>query len=622
MFIVPLIWGIGFFYFHRKEPIHRLEQFIDRHLLPFLIINHSDKKKRRWRGLLLWSVVWIFLILAMAGPRWDFKEIETFSRDQSLLILLDLSESMNATDVKPSRLVRAKQKIEDLINRLNGVKMGLIAFAADPHMIAPLTEDKETIRHLLPFLKTDLVYVQGSRLLPTLDMASKMLEAEPGQNKALLVISDGGFEDDSIGAARRLAEKGVVIHVMGIGTLEGVPLRDKEGNVIKRNGIPVVAKLEKRKLEEMSKEGNGRYLEAHYSDDEDSVIQKELEKKGKEIELSHKSKLWDECFYLFIIPVLPIILLWFRRGAIFAVFLIFFCPTFDLHAIDINTYFKNSEELGKEAFENGDEEKAYECFQDPYRKGVASYKAGNFSEAERLFRQSNRPEVSSSAAYNLGNTLAQQEKFEEAIAAYEEVLKQWPNHEQAKDNLELIRKFLEEQKKQENPSSEDHEEDKDNQENQNDNQNNSKDRQQQNQKDNENKGEGKNQENQQPETKDSENQKSESQEQEQKQEHNDSQQQQNPQESKDESENVPQEDKKDENSENVNNSEKKEEQGEFEEGQDSKQDAKEDKNPKSQEDLDADLWLNRIVNDLEKFLKNKFYIESKKNKTATEINPW
>ena len=75
--------------------------------------------------MLLWSVVWACLTLALAGPRWNFREMETFSRDQSLVILLDLSESMNATDIKPSRLVRAKQKIEDLINLSKGVKIGL-----------------------------------------------------------------------------------------------------------------------------------------------------------------------------------------------------------------------------------------------------------------------------------------------------------------------------------------------------------------------------------------------------------------------------------------------------------------------------------------------------------------
>ena len=156
--------------------------------------------------------------------------METFSQDQSLVILLDLSESMNATDIKPSALVRAKQKIEDLLNLSKGVKIGLIAFAADPHMITPLTEDKETIRHLLPSLETDLVYIQGSRLSSALEWPLQCWRQNRAIIRLLLVISDGGFEDASaITTAKKLAEKGIVIHAMGIGTVEGAPLQDQKG---------------------------------------------------------------------------------------------------------------------------------------------------------------------------------------------------------------------------------------------------------------------------------------------------------------------------------------------------------------------------------------------------------
>jgi len=139
--VLFFIWTVFLLFYRVNSPSHQLEKFVDSHLLPYLLINKSGKKSSTWKTLLLWSAVWSCLTFAMAGPRWDFREIETYSRDQSLVILLDLSESMNATDVKPSRLVRAKQKIEDLINLSQGVKIGLIAFAADPHMIAPITED-------------------------------------------------------------------------------------------------------------------------------------------------------------------------------------------------------------------------------------------------------------------------------------------------------------------------------------------------------------------------------------------------------------------------------------------------------------------------------------------------
>lgn len=458
-FIIPIVW-ILFFVFRRVEqPKYQLEKFIDKHLLPYLLVNQEDKRRSLWKTLILWSVVWSCLTIALAGPRWDFREVEMFSKDQSLVILLDLSESMNGEDIKPSRLIRAKQKIEDLINHSKGVKIGLIAFAADPHMIVPITEDKETLRHLLPSLGTDLVHVQGSRLSLALDMASNMLEAEPGSNKALLVISDGGFEDASfIETARKLVKKDLVIHVMGIGSIEGAPLKNHQGTMIKKNGNIVFSKLDKEKLKDLSDVGRGLYVEGRYSDYDEVVILKELGKSVEaQVNVGKKNRLWEEHFYLIILPILPVILWWFRRGYVLSIFLVFLIPTFKLEAKPTLDYFKNSEELGKQAMEEGNYETAIQEFKDPYRAGVAYYRAGNFEEAEKMFLASSREEVSLSATYNLGNSLAQQQKFKEAIAAYEDVLKRCPEHMEAQENLELVKALMQEQEssQSENKDSED-----------------------------------------------------------------------------------------------------------------------------------------------------------------------
>jgi len=582
-------------------------------------------------------MVWACLTLALAGPRWNFREMETFSRDQSLVILLDLSESMNATDIKPSRLIRAKQKIEDLIHLSKGVKIGFIAFAADPHMITPLTDDKETIRHLLPSLDTDLVYVQGSRLSTALDMAMNMLESEPGNNKAILVISDGGFEDGSaIATARKIAAKGVVIHVMGIGTAQGAPLLDHEGNVIKKNGVPILSHLEKERLSEISHAGNGRYLEAHYSDQEEGLILRELEQRAQTQIDKGKSRFWDERFYLLIFLILPIILWWFRRGYIFPLILILFTPVFRVEAASaVHDYFKNSEELGKQALDDGDYETAIRSFQDSYRKGVACYRAGNFEEAEKLFRQSSREDVASQAAYNLGNSLVQQQKIKEAITAYEDVLKEYPDHTKARDNLELIKKMLD-QHEQENSQSDDsdHENESDKSKSENENKNNkgkskgSNDTSQNQQQEQQQQESSKNSDQQDDSKSESENDKMSDQQQQKSAndvEQNREQGQQQDKKNSDEQQNETAE-KREEHAGNDEKSDGQQEQqketkGMEEVGESQKEDT-EGKAPKSQEDQDADLWLNQISNDPKTFMKNKFYIESKKNGTTKGIDPW
>lgn len=599
---IPLLWVIYNFFHRINNPFHQLNKFIDSHLLPYLLVNNSKKTDNACKHLLLWTAVWSLLAFALAGPRWDFKEIETFSKDQSLVILLDLSESMNASDIKPSRLVRAKQKIEDLINISNGVKIGLIAFAADPHMIAPLTEDAETIRHLLSTLDTDLVHVQGSKLSPALDMAATILEAAPGSNKALLVISDGGFEDASaIITAKNLAAKGIVINAMGIGTIEGSPVIDHEGNTIKKNGTPIISRLEKERFSEISKIGNGRFLEAHYSDHDENIILKELDERAKaQIALGKKNQLWDERFYLLIFPTLPIILWWFRRGYILVLMLMFSFQAIDLRA-DAADYFKNSEQLGKQAMDQGDYETAIHTFQDSYRKGVACYKAGDFAEAEKLFRQSSRVDAASSAGYNLGNALVQQQKFKEAIEAYENVLQKWPDHIKAKENLELVKKMLEQQKQQDADSEDSDQKDGGDPKDQSKKQ--SKDKQKNENNESNEDGSGK---------------KSES-------DHQDSSGSED--ESKPNCDKGKQDDKQSNEQENEtqgmnekgDSSEEKKGTEEAEDSQKEKQDAK---GFKSEEDQDADFWLNRIANDPKTFMKNKFTIESKRNGTTEGIDPW
>lgn len=629
MVAIPLVWVLFFLFYNPYRPLKHLEQFIDTHLLPFLLVGKKDGKRSYVKSLVLWSFVWACLTIAFAGPRWSFREIEVLSKDQSLVILLDLSESMNAKDIKPSRLIRSRQKIEDLLNKSTGVKIGLVAFAADPHMIAPLTDDKETIRHLLPSLDTDLVYIQGSKLSAALDMAAVMLDAEPGANKAVLVISDGELEDGSaLSAAKKIADKGVLIYAMGVGTAEGAILQDKEGNSIKNNGSPILSKLVKGQLEEISKIGKGKYFDSHYGEEEELIL-RQLSDRANAVEAGKTNRLWEEGFYFLIFPALPIFLWWFRRGSMFLIpFLIFLPLQADLH--DLNkAYFMNSEEAGKAAFDDDDFKTAANDFQDPYRKGVAHYKAGDFAEAEKMFRQSSRPEVAADAGYNLGNALVQQNKLKKAVTAYENVLKKWPDHTSAKENLELVKKMLEQQKQDKK-----NQKDQQNQQDQKDQQDNQDQQDQENddQEDQQDKQDKQDNENQQDkqDRQDSENQQDE-------QDNQDSdnlEDQQDSEQDKENSnpENDEKDDEKDSDSENdeqpadssedeQDDSEDEQEAG-LEEDQQEGQLEKEGTTQKSQEDQEADAWLNLLNNDPKDFLKKKFYIESMKNGTKEGVDPW
>lgn len=575
--LIPFVWIFSVFYGRDEQRFSHLTSEIDAHLLPFLLVKGEAVKSSGFWSRLMWSFAWSCLIVSLAGPRWNFRDIETPTPDQTLVVVLDLSESMNATDVKPSRLTVAKQKIEDLLNAAEGVKVGLVAFAADPHMIAPVTDDKETIRHQLASIDTSIVYIQGSRLSPALEMAATMMESE-GENRAIVVVSDGGFEDASaIATAKALGRKGIVVHAMGVGSLEGAPLYEKGGGAIKKNGSLVLSKLEKERLAEISRAAGGMILQATHQTTDEKIVLQELSKRAEaQMRAGKINRLWDEHFYLFLLPILIPVFRWARRGALFLLFIAASFVSFDLPAAD---FFKNSETKASEALERGDFDEALEGFSDPYRKGVASYRAGRFEEAEQLFSQSTRQEVAADAAYNRGNALAMQQKFEEAAEAYGKVLERWPEHTKAKENLEVIKKIMEEKKSQ------------DNQENSDDQ------KQMSDQKDRKDEKDEK-------DRKDEKDQKDRKDEKDQK-DRNDNNE-------KGESENA------------ESGDEEKERESLAEEEEREEVLPKEEKQGghKSEMDQEADQWLNRIVSDPKAFLKNKMMIESKKSGAKEGVDPW
>ncbi|MBY0292549.1 MAG: VWA domain-containing protein, partial [Alphaproteobacteria bacterium] len=542
-------------------------------------------------------------------------ERETFTPDQNLVILLDLSQSMDVKDVKPSRLVRARQKIEDITKLAQGLKISLIAFAADPHMMTPLTDDMETIRHLLPSLETDLVFIQGSKLSPALTMALRMLDVASGHNKSVLILSDGGFEDaEAIATAHALAQKGIIIYTMGIGTEEGAPLQDGEGNFIKKQEKVIISKLETAKLREIGTAGNGLYLEANYSDEPLHIMLNQIKERAKIEESTRQlTRQWEDRFYLLIFPMMAILLFWFRRGFVFSIATLLVClQTQQVSAVELQEYFKNNSELGKEALDQGDYPTALQKFTDSYQLGVTHYKAGNFLEAERFFRESTRPEIANKAIYNLGNTLAKQLKLEEAVVAYEKVLKENPDHADAKHNLEIVKKLLEQQKKQNNQQEQNDPQDKDKDQN-NQSKHSSELKDQQNQRD-QNEDHAQDPQKQTDQGKENSDKASEQQQESKQQpEENDTNRQETPSQQTEDTKEKPADER-----ESKEHSETAPPETESADSHNTP----ESKTTRTPQDQEADQWLNRMVSDPKSFLKNKFYIESQQNGTKEVIQPW
>ncbi|HTK83653.1 MAG TPA: VWA domain-containing protein [Patescibacteria group bacterium] len=445
---IPAVTALYALYYRGRVALDRLKAFADAHLLPHLLKNKTAMQHSIAKPLIVWSIIWACGALAMAGPRWNYTDVQTGTPNRSLIILLDLSKSMDAQDVKPSRLERAKQEIGDIIDGSHATSIGLIAFAAIPHMVVPLTDDMATIRYLMPSLDTGLVGVQGSRLAPALEMAGLMLRTAPGKDKSILVVSDGGMVD--LADATQTIPEGVHVYAMGMGTSEGAPIpRDRGGWIERRNGDVVIATLEADKLQAIANAGKGIYITADYSDSDTHSLLSHIEA-GPETGTTKKGgrtvRIWDEKFYIPALVMALIMLPWFRRGYVFpVVLLMMFWPS--PARADFGDLFMNQAQQARAAYDQRDYEGAAQKFDTPYRRGVSQYRAQQFDKAEQSFAQDTDPKTAVDSEYNKGNAQLMQGKADDAIASYEDVLKQRPGDQAATKNLEIAKKLREQQQK-------------------------------------------------------------------------------------------------------------------------------------------------------------------------------
>jgi len=293
-----------------------LDRYADRHLLPYLALV-STPTEGHGRLFAAWTLLWALGVVALAGPRWDYTEVTLFRPGADVVILLDLSKSMDATDVKPSRLGRARQEIEDLIKDTRGVRIGLVAFASVAHVVAPVTEDAVTLRHLLPALSTDLVRLTGSRLTAGLDRAERLLAGQPPDStRSVLLISDGDFaENGLLDAANRLRSAGIKLHVLGVGTPQGgevpgpagVPLRDSRGWQVK-------SPLDEAGLQALAQAGGGIYRRADYRGDDTAAIVASIRAADTpEADERDARRIWHERFDIPLLLMMALIVLRFRQ---------------------------------------------------------------------------------------------------------------------------------------------------------------------------------------------------------------------------------------------------------------------------------------------------------------------
>jgi len=571
-------------------------------LLQHLLLDKGERGSR-W-SLAAVGLAGTLVIAALAGPTWERLPQPVYRSDAALVLVLDLSRSMDAGDIKPSRLIRARYKLADILEQRTEGQTALIVYAADAFTVTPLTDDTATIASQLPVLTTGLVPVQGSHTGRALELAVKLLEQAGQQQGDILLITDEVRQlDESL-----MAESPYRLSILGVGTAEGAPvpvgngmLKDASGNIV----IPVVDETHLRKL---AAAGGGYYATLSLNDSDLDAL-KIISIDGQDDaplreEDARTADLWREFGPWLLLLVLPLAALAFRRGILLAGLVVILPMPDQVQASMWQDLWYRADQQGQQLLQQDQPAKAAERFRDPAWRATARYRAGQYEQAADAYASLPGAE----ARYNQGNALAKGEKMQQAVEAYTQGLKLDPGHSDMRHNKRLLEDLLQQQQNQDQQNQDQQSQDQQSQDQQNQDQQN-QDQQNQDQQ-------SQDQQNQDQQNQDQQNQDQQNQDQQNQDQQNQDQQIQNHQNQNE------QDQEQQEQQPSGQEQSQDEDQREKEQAAESVAEEAEDQ-PMDEEQMAREQWLKRIPDDPAGLLKNKFkYQYSRRHRAPTEQQQW
>lgn len=443
-----------------------------------LLLNDSPTvNKLNKRKIVFFTLGIFFVLISLANPQMGTKSEVVKTNGFDVFLALDISKSMMAADMPPSRLDRLKRLSEELIRSLTGNRIGLIVFAGNAYLQTPLTTDYRALLLFLQTLSPDIVSNQGTNFSSAISVAIRYFSYKKANGKALIILSDGenhetGLED----AARQAAQKGISAFTIGIGTLKGAKIPDYSSgfNSFKtdENGNPVISKLEEENLQTIARITRGNYYAL--SMDQSSTLNSLLSDLNRFEKTGLETRVYSEyrSFYQLFLAIACFFLLFefilsYRKMSITMILALFSTFLFsqndhkDLREGD-RLYRQKETVAAEEAYRKALEKKASPKAW--YNLGNAVYNQGRFEESANNYQQSidklNPSGQKANAYYNLGNALYQKGNFKGSIDAYKQALRIKPGDQETQHNLSVAlkkqqQKEQQQQQQQENKQKQD-----------------------------------------------------------------------------------------------------------------------------------------------------------------------
>jgi Ca-activated chloride channel family protein len=598
---------------YQKFNARQWQQMIAPELLGYLLDGQTTRIKP-WQMIAL-LFAWIISCIALAGPSWEKRPVAVEQNQQALVLILDLSPSMVSEDVKPSRLVRARLKIIDLLRLRKDGQTALLVYAGDVHVVTPLTDDTETINNIIPALHPNLMPAPGSNTEAAVNRAIGLMKDANIYQGDLLLITDG-VDADAQYTVQEIMERESQyrLSVLGIGGTTPTPIPTEKGGFVRDSNRNIVTtSLNSGELQSLAQKTRGRYRTmTNNSSDIDYLMDLPAPQKEETQRVEREFDSWYDRGHWLVILLLPIILYCFRKGVLLCLFLF---PLAALtpsksYALGWDDLWKNKNQQAYEKLQQQQAEEAAQQFDQSDWKASAQYRAGNYTEAAKGFAQSNTAE----GHYNRGNALAKSNQLAESIKAYDEALTLNPDMDDAKKNRQLVEEALKQQQQNQDQNQQDQDsEDKDqqDQDQQNQDQQNKQDQNQDQDQYQKNDQQNSDQ-NQQNQNQDNQNQQSDEQQQDQSEDsQEDSDQQSDEQQTEqDSSEQSKEEDEAAQREQDQHEEEQRKEEQAAEEQLQAGEPA--DDGMTDEERQAMEQWLRRVPDDPGGLLRNKFKYENDK----------
>lgn len=443
---LPLLCWLLWKLWHRQKRAGRWQMILPEAFHRVLLSGGNGRdSKLPWVAL---GLAWLLALFALLGPSWERVEQSAQKPADPLVVMLELTPQMLATDSQPNRLEQARRKLYDLLQSRSDAQTAIIVYAGSAHTLVPLSDDMATSRNLLEAVKPSIMPQPGNRADLAVNKALKLLDQGALGEGRLLLVTSSLSEQERAGIRKELDGHTPPLLVLGVGTREGSPVVEENGEFLKdAQGAILLPRLDSPSLRAFAEDVGGSYRQAKLDDNDLRGLglldgPQHLRDDGQTLRLDT----WSDQGYWLLLPLLLLAACAGRRGWLLCLPLLFMLPQ-PSYAFSLTDLWLRPDQQGKRLLEQKKPLQAVEHFKDPLWQGLALYQAGDYSAAAQRFGEVN----SASAHYNRGNALAMSGELEAAVDAYEQALELQPDLQVAAQNKALVEQVLEQKREQDTP---------------------------------------------------------------------------------------------------------------------------------------------------------------------------